>query len=331
LAAQPCLAIFLNSFVKNCPLSTIRMVKGKNRQQWKNEYFQKTEQLFSTYSRIFIVDADHVSSKQFQEIRRGLRGHGDILMGKNTLMKKAIRRLLSDQPELEKLLPHIRTNVGFVLTSGDLKEIRDVIISYKVQAPARAGAISNVDVKVPPQHTALGPEKTSFFQALSIPTKISRGAIEITGEVHLLRPGEKVGQSECALLNMLKISPFTYGLDVIHAYDSGFVFAPDILDITENEIRRRFVRSVENVAAVSLEIGYPTMASVPHSIANAFGNLMALAAASHIEFAQVETMKAYLNDPAAFGDVPEDGGSDYLGESSSDYSDDDCYGFSKFD
>lgn len=32
---------------------------------------------------------------------------------------------------------------------------------------------------VPSGNTGLGPEKTSFFQALSITTKISRGTIEI--------------------------------------------------------------------------------------------------------------------------------------------------------
>ena len=46
-------------------------------------------------------------------------------------------------------------------------------------APAKAGAIAPVDVFIPPQNTGLGPEKTSFFQALAIPTKISRGTIEI--------------------------------------------------------------------------------------------------------------------------------------------------------
>merc|ERR1712203_542021 len=55
-----------------------------------------------------------------------------------------------------------------------------------------------------------------------------------------------------------------------------------------------------NVASVSLAIGYPTVASVPHSIANGFKNLMAVAAATDIEFAQVERLKAYLADPSAF-------------------------------
>ena len=49
----------------------------------------------------------------------------------------------------------------------------------QVEAPAKAGAIAPVDVIVPAQNTGLGPEKTSFFQALSIATKIARGTIEI--------------------------------------------------------------------------------------------------------------------------------------------------------
>merc|ERR1719427_2610497 len=105
-----------------------------------------------------------------------------------------------------------------VLTDEDLVEIRDMILANKVAAPARANAIAPNDVIVPAQNTGLGPEKTSFFQALCIPTKISRGSIEIVNSVHLLKPGDKVGASDATLLNMLKISPFTYGLEVCQVY-----------------------------------------------------------------------------------------------------------------
>ena len=212
-------------------------------------------------------------------------------MGKNTMMKRAIKEMLADKPELEKLLPVIKKNVGFILTNGDLKEIRDLVITFTVPANARAGAIAPVEVTVPAQNTGIGPEKTSFFQALSIPTKISRGAIEITAPVQLLSIGDKVSESAAMLLNMLKISPFSYGLDILTIYDSGAVFDPSILDITEEDIRARFMSGIANIAAVSLAIGYPTVASVPHSIANGFRNIMAVAAATDIEFAQVATMK----------------------------------------
>jgi len=73
----------------------------------------------------------------------------------------------------------VRGNVGFVFTRGDLVEVRDKLLENKVRAPARNGAIAPCPVIIPAQNTGLSPEKTSFFQALSIPTKISKGTIEI--------------------------------------------------------------------------------------------------------------------------------------------------------
>lgn len=87
---------------------------------------------------------------------------------------------------------------------------------FQVAAPAKAGALAPIDVFVPPQNTGLGPEKTSFFQALSIATKISKGTIEILGEVHLIKKEDKVGFSEATLLQMLKVFPFSYGLRIRH-------------------------------------------------------------------------------------------------------------------
>ena len=229
-----------------------------------------------------------------------MRGNGDVLMGKNTMMKKAIKESLEANPSLERLMPLIKQNIGFVLTNGDLKETRDLIETFKVPAAARAGAISPINVVVPAQATTLGPEKTSFFQALSIPTKITRGLIEITSKVDLLTAGTKVGQSEATLLGMLNIKPFQYGFDILHVYDSGSVFAPAILDITDDDIRAKFCDAVSNVAAVSLAIGYPTVASVPHQIAAGFANLMAIAAATQIDFAEAAQLKAFLADPSAF-------------------------------
>lgn len=221
-------------------------------------------------------------------------------MGKNTMIRKAIRGHLDDNPALEKLLPYIRGNVGFVFTEEDLVEIRSKIVENKVQAPARAGAIAPLDVKIPPQNTGLGPEKTSFFQALSIPTKISKGTIEILNEIHLIHKGDKVGASEATLLNMLNISPFSYGLVIQQVYESGTVFEPEILDITPEDLRAKYLQGVQNVAAISLAIGYPTVASAPHSIVNGLKNLIAIACETDITFPAAEKAKEYLKDPSKF-------------------------------
>merc|ERR1719458_469879 len=242
----------------------------------------------------FIVGADNVGSKQMQEIRIALRGQAVVLMGKNTMMRKAIRGHLETNPDLERLMPHIKQNVGFVFTKMELLHVRDLLLSNKVKAPAKAGALAPVDVVVPAQNTGMGPEKTSFFQALAIPTKITKGTMDI------IKAGDRVGMSEATLLNMLKISPFSYGLVISKVYDSGSVFDPEILDITDADLLAKFASGVANVAAMSLAINYPNVASVPHSIVNGMKNLLAIAAATEITFKEAETVKAFLADPSAF-------------------------------
>lgn len=278
------------------------MVK-EDKSTWKSNYFLKITQLFDDYPKCFIVNADNVGSKQMQQIRQALRGKAVVLMGKNTMMRKAIRGHLDSNPALEKLLPCIKNNVGFVFTREDLSEVRTLLVANKVQAPARAGAVAPLDVKIPAQTTTLGPEKTSFFQALQIPTKITKGTIEILNEVFLIKEGEKVGQSESTLLNMLNVSPFTYGLVVENVYDSGTVFSPEVLDITDDQIRKSFLEGVRNIAAVSLAISYPTVASAPHSIVNGFKNLLAIAVTTDIDFKEAQQTKEYLKDPSKFAAV----------------------------
>jgi len=272
----------------------------EDKSTWKANYFVKLTTLLDEYPKCFIVGADNVGSKQMQEIRIALRGKAIVLMGKNTMMRKAIRGHLEKNPDLERLLPFIKMNVGFVFTKEDLIEVRDMLLANKVRAPAKAGALAPLDVVVPAQNTGMGPEKTSFFQALQIPTKITKGTIEITGDVHLITAGDKVGMSEATLLNMLKISPFTYGLVVQKVYDSGSVFDPEILDITDDDLKAKFMSGVAQVAALSLAISYPTIASVPHSVVNGMKNLLAVAAVTDITFKEAEMLKEFLADPSKF-------------------------------
>jgi len=272
----------------------------EDRTAWKAGYFVKLLSYLEKYPKCFLVNVDNVGSKQMQEIRQAMRGHGDILMGKNTMIRKAIKGHLSKNPALEKILPCIVGNVGFVFTNDDLSDIRKKLLENKRGAPAKAGALAPCDVKLPPQNTGMGPEKTSFFQALQIPTKISKGTIEILNEVHLIKVGEKVGASESALLNMLGIQPFSYGLAVQYVYDNGALYSPTLLDITSDDLIARFCQGLANVAAFSLSIGYPTKASAPHMVVNGMKNLLAVAAETDVTFKEAEKLKEYLKDPSKF-------------------------------
>jgi len=273
----------------------------------KAEYFVKLEALIENYTKIFLVGVDNVGSNQIQQIRLALRGTAEVLMGKNTMIRKVFNNYIRKNPghPLEQIIPLLKGNVGFVFTNEDLCVVREVIESNRVPAPARVGSIAPIDVWCPAGPTGCDPGQTSFFQALQIGTKIQKGQIEIVNDVLLTKKGDKVGNSEAALLQKLDIRPFSYGLIIQTVYDNGSMFDPAVLDLTEDDLVAKFVAGLRNVAAVSLELGFPTLASIPHSIANAFKNLVAIAVECEtFSFKKADAFKAFLADPSAFAAAP---------------------------
>jgi large subunit ribosomal protein LP0 len=251
------------------------MSKGDARTK-KEEYFAKLYDLLDEYSTIFVVNVDNVGSNQMHQIRASLRGESVVLMGKNTTVRRALRNKLGSRPEFEKLLTSVKGNIGFIFTKGDLKDTRTAILSNRVKAPAKAGAFAPDNVTIPAGNTGMEPGKTSFFQALGVPTKIARGTIEIISDVDIIKAGTKVGPSEAALLNMLNISPFTYGMTIVGVFDNGNLFDASILDITDEILIKHFTDGISRVTAIALAIGYPTVSSVPHNFINAYKNVLAV-------------------------------------------------------
>merc|ERR1712142_576918 len=69
---------------------------------------------------------------------------------------------------------------------------------------------------------------------------------------------------------------------------------------TDEDLKARFMQGVATVAAVSLSINCPTLASVPHSIVNGMKNLLSVAAVTDITFKEAEMIKEFLADPSKF-------------------------------
>lgn len=230
----------------------------------KKEYFARMTQMLNTYGKVFVVVVDNVGSQQMNATRKMMRGTAEILMGKNTLMRKIMNDFLEENPGhfYNNIVHKMAGNVGFVFTNSDLPKVRDMILANRIPAPARVGAISPVDVVVPAGPTGCDPGQTNFFQVLQIPTKIVKGQIEITNPVNLIKKGDKVGSSEAALLSKLNIKPFSYGLVIDCVFDHGAIFSPAVLDIDETYLTAKFCEAVSKVAAISLVIGYPTQGEI---------------------------------------------------------------------
>jgi large subunit ribosomal protein LP0 len=141
------------------------------------------------------------------------------------------------------------------------------------------------------------PGKTSFFQALGVPTKIARGTIEITADLKLIEAGNKVGASEATLLNLLNISPFTYGMGIYQIYDNGQTFDASVLDIEESQLLKAFSSAITAIASISLAANFPTLPSVMHSVVNSYKKVLSVAIETEYEWEEIAELKDRIANP----------------------------------
>jgi len=202
--------------------------------------------------------------------------------------------------ELEKLVQLLKGNTGLIFSNGDLSEIKKVIDQEKREAPAKVGIIAPDDVWVRAGSTGLDPKQTAFFQSQNIQTKIVKTQIEIVADKKVITKGTKIEGGQSALLEKLKIRPFSYKMAVKKVYEDGSIFSADVLDITPADIRARFQGVITNFAALSIASGYIVKPAIPHLLANSFKNLAAVSFVTDYSFKQADKLKeAAKNAPKA--------------------------------
>ena len=135
---------------------------------------------------------------------------------------------------------------------------------------------------------------------MNIASKIVKGQVEISNRVHLVKQGEKVGPSESALMDKLNILPFSYRAEVKTVFDSGYVYPSSLLNLGTNDVLQTLAKGLQRVATISLQVGFPTLAAVPHLIAKAYRNLIAISIETSYDFEGSVKVKEYLKNPSAF-------------------------------
>jgi len=246
--------------------------------QRKIDYFNHFKSCLFNYSKMILFNVDNVPSKHIQDLRVQLRSADPlkqslVVLGKNTLMRRVVKDIASSSVHLRplsKLLPLIEGNVGFVFTNHD----DPLVIARKLAQPvttasAKPGSCSPCDVVLPKGVTNLGPEKTAFFRAVGISTRITKNQVELLHPVTVLKQGDRVGVSASELLDLLKIRPFEYRVQVKAIYENGEV---NDLSATKDGLSSFLLQSedeaLNNVQALMLR-GFGHILGVTSTMSNA--------------------------------------------------------------
>lgn len=78
-------------------------------------------------------------------------------------------------------------------------------------------------------------------------------------------------------------------------FESGAIYDPKVLDIKDENLLSQVSAAVSRVAAVSLELNYPTLASIPHSVINGYKNVLAVAVETDYSFDLADKVTSRLS------------------------------------
>ena len=201
-------------------------------------------------------------------------------------------------PELEKLIPMCEGYLGMIFCNDHLSEIKDLLKGFQCNKGAKIGAISPCEVNIEPGPTGLDPKQTAFFQALNIQTKIVKTQIEIMNKTKILAKGQRIGASECALLDKLGIRPFMFEVLPKNVYDNGVCYSPNVLDIKKEEVIEKLRKGALYLTSASLQAGYPTALSTRQSVMTGFKNLIACTMGINYDFPEAKAIKSAANKAA---------------------------------
>jgi large subunit ribosomal protein LP0 len=232
-----------------------------------------------------------------------------MVCGKNTVVKKAIdirineldekdpdydfrKPLYTEDLPIDKLKSYCKGKVGFIFSDCPVFELKPLIESNKIPAPAKVGTLAPIEVVIPPGPTGLDPSQISFFHTLNISTKIQKGQIEITKEFRVCEKGRKVGNSEAAILQKLNIKPFAFGMEILYVYEDGSILTPEVFNLDPNALLGKIRAAANVVTSISLAIGEPNALSIPHMIVNGFKIVAAIALETGIPLKELENLKA---------------------------------------
>eukprot|EP01118_Nematostelium_gracile_P006801 TRINITY_DN2195_c0_g1_i1.p1 TRINITY_DN2195_c0_g1~~TRINITY_DN2195_c0_g1_i1.p1 ORF type:complete len:307 (+),score=91.96 TRINITY_DN2195_c0_g1_i1:255-1175(+) len=272
------------------------MSGGDNDSQARKErYLEKFRRLLEEYPSIVFIDADNIGAEQLQAIRKELRAlNYELKLGKNTLMKKAIRDYAEDHPSISAILPLIERNVGLIFCKDDVTSIDSLLERNVGKLQVKVGMIAPSDVVVPAMITNLDPTITSFFASLNIATKITRGRVEIIFPVNILKKGDKVGLSQAKLLDQIQLEPFSAIVKPSHYYYQGNITSSNPT-VVPDSVWSTLQRGIQNVRALSIETGIPTAVTMRQIMMRAFQNVLVISKEIDYDMDKETAIRSFLN------------------------------------
>ena len=238
---------------------------------WKKEIFTDLVQLLEKYSVVAVADLEKVRSSQIQEIRKKLRGKADLIVAKNTILRKASDSVVSKKENVDKFAEALTGSKVLIFTQMNPFELILFLNRNKVRVPAKGGDIATSDIVVPAGNTGLQPGPViSEFNEAKVQTRIESGSIFVARDTVVAGKGEVISTKTASLLSKLGMKPMEAGLSLSSAYDNGLVLNAKDLTFDIDQMKSDFAFAARLAFGVAVEASIMLPETAPAIITKAY-------------------------------------------------------------
>jgi large subunit ribosomal protein L10 len=223
-----------------------------------------------------VTGLSKVRATQLMAVRKALRGHAEVLVVKNTLAILGLKK--AGIKNADQLLSHMTGQNALIFSSYDPFKLFLTLDKNKVFLPARAGDVAPEDIVVPAGNTGLpaGPVLSEFREA-GIQTKIEAGSIWVNRDSVAVKKGAVISPKLASLLAKLNVKPIEAGLTIALAYESGLIYAGELVAIDLEKYRQSLLDAYSSSRGLAIAIGYVTSETAPAIIGRAYRDAVAIA------------------------------------------------------
>ena len=266
---------------------------------WKKEIFDDLTELLKKYSVIAVADLQKVRSSQIQEIRKKLRGKAELIVAKNTILRKASEKAASSKENVDRFAQSLTGSKVLIFTQMNPFELIIFLNKNKVRVPAKGGDVATGDIMVPAGNTGLQPGPViSEFNEAKVQTRIESGSIFVAKDTVVVEKGDVIPVKIASLLSKLGMKPTEAGLSLSSAYDNGSLLGPNDLMFDLDKMSADISSAARLAFGVAVEASIMLPQTAPMILAKAYRQ--AVAVSVEAEFFTKETanriiQKAYTN------------------------------------
>ncbi len=260
---------------------------------WKKEAVTKLATRMGGSKVVGIINVTGVPAPAFQTMRTNLRDSAQIMMLKNSLLKRALQRATEEKKGIDKLVESVDGQCAVVMSDLNPFKLFKQLDATKTKMPARGGEIAPDDIEIKAGDTPFKPGPiVGDLQKAGLPAAIEQGKVVIKRDKLLVKKGDAISRDVALVLSKLEIHPITVGLDLRVAYEDGMVFAKDVLQVDDAEYMSRLQSAVVGALNLSVFVVFPTRDSIRLLLSNAYTDSLNLAVNSGVT--NKETVKLML-------------------------------------